>query len=243
MFGPVSPSPTRLWSWEGRSSRARSPSATAKIDSSSPSRQSSITTSRPASPKARSPIIEAIASSASSTVAHTTAPLPAASPDAFTTTGAPCSRTHASAPAWSRKVRYSAVGTPAPRMRSFAYTLLDSMRAASRVGPKTGRPLATNRSTIPDGEGGLGADDRQVDPLRGRPPGESLDVGGRDGERLAERGHPAVRSRREELGSGGVAPELPEKGVLPPAVAYDEDAHPLKIRKRGARATRPDAPR
>ncbi len=51
VLGPVSPSPTRLWSCAEPNGFARSPSQSAKKDSSSPSRNSSITTQAPAAPK------------------------------------------------------------------------------------------------------------------------------------------------------------------------------------------------
>ena len=67
---------------------AVSPSHSAKKLISRPGRNSSITTSAPASPKAPSNIM-AMASSASRTVLATTTPLPAARPSALTTIGAP----------------------------------------------------------------------------------------------------------------------------------------------------------
>ncbi len=105
VLGPVSPSPTRLWSCDGRRSTTSSPSVTPKIESSSPSMNSSTTTFRPASPKARSSIMAVTAERASSTFGQTTAPLPAASPDALTTTGAPVARTWSRAAPGSVKVR------------------------------------------------------------------------------------------------------------------------------------------
>ena len=48
VFGPVSPSPTRLWSCAEASGIAVSPSHSAKNEASSPTRNSSITTSAPA---------------------------------------------------------------------------------------------------------------------------------------------------------------------------------------------------
>ena len=50
VFGPVSPSPTRLWSCAVASGSAVSPSERTKKLASSPSRNSSITTSAPAAP-------------------------------------------------------------------------------------------------------------------------------------------------------------------------------------------------
>ena len=94
--------------------------------------------------------------SASSTVSHTTAPLPAASPEAFTTTGAPRSRTYDSASAASLKVRCAAVGTPASTISSLAKALLASIRAASAEGPNTATPCFRKRSAIPAASGASG---------------------------------------------------------------------------------------
>ncbi len=71
---------------------------------SSPARKSSTTTRAPASPMTLSTSIASIARSASSTVDATTTPFPAARPSAFTTMGAPRSRTYAFAAAASVKV-------------------------------------------------------------------------------------------------------------------------------------------
>ena len=64
VFGPVSPSPTRLWSCAEASGIAVSPSHSAKNEASSPTRNSSITTSAPAAPSPP-PNIMSIAASAS----------------------------------------------------------------------------------------------------------------------------------------------------------------------------------
>ena len=67
--------------------RHRCRSVSASTESSSPARNASITTTRPASPNAPSPSIARTAAAASPRVAQTIAPLPAASPDALTTSG------------------------------------------------------------------------------------------------------------------------------------------------------------
>ena len=54
VLGPVSPSPSRLWSWAGASGSTRSPSHSASSETSSPSSRSSISTRAPESPKRRS---------------------------------------------------------------------------------------------------------------------------------------------------------------------------------------------
>src|SRR6185437_3617547 len=89
VFGPSSWSNARLWSCALANGIAVSPSQSAKKLISRPDKNSSITTSAPAAPKAPSNIM-AIAASASASVFATTTPLPAARPSAFTTIGAPC---------------------------------------------------------------------------------------------------------------------------------------------------------
>ena len=92
VFGPRSPSNARLWSWAVPISSACVPSQSANRLASSPARNSSITSVSPAWPKAPAKA-ERTASSASSAVAATTTPFPAASPSAFTTTGSVCCAT------------------------------------------------------------------------------------------------------------------------------------------------------
>ena len=128
----------------------------ANTDNSSPSRNSSITTSCPASPKIQSPSMDLTALSASCSVVQTTAPFPAASPDAFTTIGAPCLSIHASAAGRSVNVLCSAVGMPAFHISSLEYALLDSIRAALACGPKIGKPTFSKWSTMPSAKGASG---------------------------------------------------------------------------------------
>src|SRR5207302_494125 len=65
VLGPVSPSPSRLWSWAAGSRRSCAPSVRANTDSSSPFKKSSMTISRPASPNAASASIARAARTAS----------------------------------------------------------------------------------------------------------------------------------------------------------------------------------
>src|SRR5205809_875765 len=69
VFGPWSPSRSRLWSWLVASGSTCVPSHITMKLASSPVRNSSITTRLPAAPKRRSPSIASIALSASSRVA------------------------------------------------------------------------------------------------------------------------------------------------------------------------------
>ena len=90
VFGPVSPSPTRLWSWAVPMARQSVPSDRMKKLASSPAMNSSMTTDiSPNSPSKMS----SMAAWACSTVSATVTPLPAASPSALTTMGAPCAVT------------------------------------------------------------------------------------------------------------------------------------------------------
>ena len=70
-----------------------SPSQKASTVTSGPTMHSSMTTVLPEAPNLWSAIISRRACSASATVAATVTPLPRARPSAFTTMGAPCSRT------------------------------------------------------------------------------------------------------------------------------------------------------
>src|ERR1700722_14797442 len=75
VLGPVSPSPTRLWSCAEASGSACAPSHSAKKLASSPVRNSSTTISAPAAPN-RPPSAASTASYASASVAATTTPFP-----------------------------------------------------------------------------------------------------------------------------------------------------------------------
>ncbi len=83
-----------------------------KKETSCPVMNSSTTTRAPAAPNARRSMHSAIAISASSSVGHTIAPLPAASPSVLTTSGAPISRQKRRAPPASSKGANRAVGIP-----------------------------------------------------------------------------------------------------------------------------------
>ena len=111
--------------------------------------KSSTTTSAPESPNRRRSTMSITASTASASVAQTTAPLPAARPEALTTIGAPRDRMQAMASALAVKLRWAAVGTPMEAIRPFEKLLLLSMRAAASVGPKASSPAAAKRSTKP----------------------------------------------------------------------------------------------
>ena len=89
VLGPASPSKARLWSCAPPSETTVSPSTRQNRLASSPVRHSSTTTTVSPSPANWA----STAASASCTVVATVTPLPAASPSAFTTMGAPWART------------------------------------------------------------------------------------------------------------------------------------------------------
>ena len=156
VFGPVSPSPTRLWSCAAPRGNAVSPSHSANSDTSSPTRHSSITTAAPASPNARACIMASIAASASASVAATTTALPAARPSAFTTIGAPRRRTNSRAASASSNRSHCAVGMPAASQSSLVNALLPSSCAAARDGPMHGIEAASIASAMPATSGASG---------------------------------------------------------------------------------------
>jgi hypothetical protein len=93
------------------------------------------------------------ASSASGKVLHTTTPLPAASPSAFTTTRPPAALARASAGPRVSKAPWSAVGMDAARMTSLAKAFDPSSWAAAALGPKTGIPASVSLSASPSTSG------------------------------------------------------------------------------------------
>src|SRR5256884_3825361 len=122
---------------------------------SSPGRNSSITTSRPASPNWPANIACA-AVRASSMEGAITTPLPAARPLALTTSGARWLRSHAASKLSRVKVAELAVGMRWRRRNSLAKALEPSSRAAALLGPKHLSPRAANASTAPATSGASG---------------------------------------------------------------------------------------
>src|ERR671925_431106 len=168
VLGPVSPSPTRLWSRAGASGRTVRPSVTASRLASGPAWYSSSRMRAPASPwtpPTRAAWIAAVAAARSSV---TVTPLPAASPSALTTQGGPKPSRAATARAGSVKASERAVGTPAAAMTSLAKALEPSMRQAA-VQELVGHPGDQRL---------LGADDGQVDPVALGEAGQPGPVGG-----------------------------------------------------------------
>src|SRR4029450_2968169 len=209
VLGPVSPSPTRLWSRAGARGSTVRPSVTANTLASGPSRNSSSRMVVPASPWTPPTRAASTAARAAACSPVTVTPLPAASPSALTTQGGPKSSRAATARAGSVKVAERAVGTPAAAMTSLANALEPSIRAAAAVGPNTGRPRARNSSATPETRGCSGQT-RRTAPGPAAPPGAVLGQRGRAG--VAGNGkHPVHLGALGHRGQQGVlAPAAPD---------------------------------
>src|SRR6185437_2253484 len=146
VFGPVSPSPSRLKSWAGSSGRTVTPSVTQNSETSGPARYSSIST--------RPQLAACASAAASSSVTRT--PLPAANPSSFTTYGGPNSASAARTCSAVSHNRDRAVGTPAAAITSLAKALLPSSAAAAADGPKQAIPAARTVSAAPATSGASG---------------------------------------------------------------------------------------
>src|SRR3954451_17912973 len=145
VFGPASPSATRLKSWAGTSGTTVSPSVTQNSETSGPSRYSSTTTRCPRA-----------WASASSRESVTMTPLPAASSSCLTTYGAPTVSSAATTSASVVQTQCPAVGTPAAVITSLANALLPSSCAAAALGPNTAKPAARRSSAAPSTSGASG---------------------------------------------------------------------------------------
>ena len=212
VFGPRSPSPTRLKSCAAGSACAATPSQSANTDTSGPSSSSSIT-SGPARPSSSaSPAVT------SASVVHTTTPLPAASPSALSTQGA------------TGSASVIAVGTPAAAITSFANVFEPSIAAAPRDGPNTGIPTDRSTSARPVTRGTFGTDHDEVDL---ESPGEAehgLAVVCSERMAASEGRDPRIPGSRMELIEERRLHELPGQGVLTATGSEKEDAHAAQVR-------------
>ena len=183
VLGPVSPSPTRLWSCADASAMARVPSTSANRLASSPSRNSSITIGP--SPAAR------IAASASSRVIATVTPLPAARPSALITTGIekPSSAAKASVDGfdpgiirrWNSRARAKVLGKA---FRAFEL-------GGGSAWPEGGNSRSPRRVGDSGDERGFGSDDDEIDRLA--PSRDARRLEGRKGQ--SQRIRPSARCR------------------------------------------------
>ncbi len=215
MFGPSSPSPTRLKSWAGINGTAAVPSVTTKSETSGPARYCSITTRSQAAACAR----------ASSAEPVTTTPLPAARPSSLTTYGGPKS---SSARCTSSSVVHAydrEVGTPAA-----AHHVLGEHLGPLEPGRGRGRP-ETGDALGPDGVGHAGHQRRlgsDHDQVGGQFDGEGGDRGRVGGGHLPQLGHlgdAGVAGGGDEEVDLRVGGQADGEGVFAPAGTDEKYAH------------------
>ncbi len=155
VFGPVSPSPSRLWSWAIGSATARVPSHSASSEHSGPVSRSS---RRNGPTEAAASIAVRVAAGPSGTVT----PLPPARPSSFTTTGRSSCVHQSMAAAASSKRAERGPGMPSESASSRAYDFDDSSRASAAVGPKQGTPRRAHSSATPSTSAALRAGEDEV---------------------------------------------------------------------------------
>src|SRR3989475_13311472 len=107
---------------------------------------SSTTTRAPEGPNALRSMHSATAASASSSVRQTMAPLPAASPSALTTSGAPTSRQYRRAPRGAAEDEKPAAGGARGGGPAFSDTLHPPLAAPPAPGPQTIKPPGATRA-------------------------------------------------------------------------------------------------
>src|SRR5215831_14993642 len=223
VLGPRSPSKARLWSCAEASASAVSPSQSAKKEASSPCRNSSTTTCAPAAPNPP-PNIMSMAASASARVLAMTTPLPAASPSAFTTIGAPRARV-----ALRRRSRAEALVGGGRNVIGLTQILGEALGAFELRGRAArAEGLDAGRGEIVDDAGAerrLGADHDQIDVLRLAERDHRRVVGDIERHQLAVAGDAGVARRAKEPLDQRTRRELPGERVLASAQAEEEDVH------------------
>ena len=217
VFGPTSPSPSRLWSRAGASGTTVSPSHSASSDTSGPSSRSSTSTRAPADPNRRSIRHDCTAASASATDEHTNTPLPAASPSALITTLPSASAIAICAAAGVSHTENPAVGTIAASITDLANVLDPSSCAAAPRGPNAAMPASSSRSTRPPTSGASGPTTTRSAASELRQLGQALVVG--DGH-IVQRGDvpdTGVPGRGVQIAQQRRARQPPRECVLAPA--------------------------
>ena len=158
VLGPLSSSSIRLWSCTETMGTTRVPSENTRKETSSPGRNSSITSFAPAVPNFLPSISSATASAASARSLATNVPLPEARPSAFTTRGNPHGAffTKASADSLDGQTSNFGEGMLWRAMNSRAKTFDPSSSAAARLGQKMVNPRRWNSSAMPSTIGSSG---------------------------------------------------------------------------------------
>ena len=211
--------------------------ASTKNETSSPRMNSSTTTVAPASPNVARSMHWAIAASASSSVAHTIAPLPAARPSVFTTHGA----AELAAEAAGRRgvvERREARGRDAVLGHQ---PLGERLGALDRRGPPAGAEDGEAPAAQPIGEPRhqrrLGADDHQVDVAApAAKPASPVGVVDADSTQRGVARDPGLPGAAYSVLDERALRDLPGERVLAAAAADEQD---LSLRRIPRRAPRP----
>ena len=156
----------------------------------------------PAAPNAVASSIVVGGRRASSSEWQMITPLPAASPDALMTTGAPMRRIAPFASAGDDHVIGARRGDAGVRASTFSRTPSTSRSApAARVGPKIGSPAARNASTMPASSGASGPTSVQSTFCAPRHI-TSASTSRADGKTLGELRDARISGSRDQLGDG-----------------------------------------
>ena len=228
VFGPASPSPTRLESCASARGttirRRRARTRTPRAPRAAPRRRR--WRRPPRGPPSRHALIAPAASSASEASAT---PFPAASPSALTTARPPSSFTNASTrrdprPVVARGRRRPRGGVPCRIMSSFA-NAFDPPAGRRRVPDRRPTPSRPELVGEPGDQRSLRADHDQVGVEVVGEPELGLDVVGGGGVARGDRRDPGVPGRGVQLFHPRAPRQAPAQRVLPAAAADDEDLH------------------
>ena len=228
VFGPVSPSPTRLWSCGDVEQHARAGAvghgehATPRDPRAAPR----TTIVVPASPKASPTRHRSIAATAVFTVGRDGHALARGEPVGLDHRRPPSSSTKATAFSTSSNAPARAVGTPRRAITSFANAFDPSIRAAAADGPKTLRCRFRSASARPATSGASGPTTVRSTVLLVNQVDDRVDVvRGHLGETLGDRRDAGVPGGREHARHGGILRQAPGKRVLAPPSADHQDLH------------------
>ena len=222
VFGPVSPSPTRLWSCAGSSGSDRRAVGDARTATTSgPSRKSSTTTRAPGRRQRRRarrsrPSLEVLGDQ--NALARSQ---PVGLHDVRRLRGAPGRAT--ACVGVCAGVR-AAVGTPAAAMTSLAKDLEPSICARLGDGPNTGDARGADRIRDARDQRGLGTDDDEVEARASA--ATAAGSSGSTSSRLGDAGRcPRCPGRTTSAVTAGSRDRARHEGVLTGTGADDEDLH------------------
>ena len=145
----------------------------------------------------------------------------------------------------------AAVGTPAAAITSLAKAFDPSIRAAAAFGPKTAMPARRSSSAAPLTSGTSGPTTTRSGPTVSARSAMAAGSATSTGCAVASAPVPALPGRDVQLADAGVAAQRPEQGMFTSTGADDENAHvgqsigpePDRVRPTGRRAADASRPR